>query len=309
MKLRFLLSLFSGLLLLSGITAQTTAERAAERATNRAENRAQSNVDRRVDGAVDDAFNAIGGLFGKKKKKKKKRDAEEEQNADNEASTAMLQNMGLMGGDWEPYTNPATFSLTMDITQTKRNGRTESSSADMTVTETNFAIKTIDPESDMLMRMILDTQTGKTTIVTVEDGETTAMRMSMPGLGKAIHEAAVEEFDIDVNRTGERRTIDGYDCEKIIITDNQTGDVTTSWVTKDVPFKIEDIAATFGGMTRGKNPALEAMDGEYPGFPIETTFTDGRETLVLHYRNIKTGNDIDRSILDVSGLQIQDLGF
>jgi len=323
MKFRLLFSLFSLTLVLATAQAQTTAERAADRATNRAENRAQSNVDRKVDGAVDDAFNAIGGLFKKKdkKKKKKRRDggAQEEDPASEtddysddesieEARTGMLQNMGLLGGKWEPYTNPTTLSLDMDIEHTKRNGKQENSTVELSILETAFAVRFREQGSDDVARMILNTQSGKVVVVNTEKGKTEAMRMSMPGLGKAIQEMDVDEADFSIERTGERRTIDGYNCEKVIVTDHESGTVSTSWVTKDIDINIMDIAATFGGMTRGKNPAAEAMAQDYPGFPIETTVVEDRESTTVRYRNIKLAGQADRSLHDTSGLEIQDIG-
>lgn len=312
MKLRTILSIWVLLLACGSLVAQSPTERAKRRAERRAESKVNSKVDRSVDKAVDDVF---GSIFGKKKKKKTEdsENTEATDQGDEAAETAMLQNMGLLGGNWEPYTNPATFSLDMEMKQTDKRGRTEESTIRMAVTENNFATHLTDPDKGTEMRMILDTQTGKVIMITTEhpntDKEKTqAMRMRMPGLSKAIEEAVVNQ-DITVNKTGERKTIDGYDCEKIIITDNETGDVTTSWVTKDIEFKVEDIAATFGGMVKGKNPAMEALGNEYPGFPIQTTHTDGEETLFMHFRNIKTGDATDQGLLDTGDIPIQDIGF
>ncbi|MEL6142540.1 MAG: DUF4412 domain-containing protein, partial [Bacteroidota bacterium] len=307
MKLRFFIVLLSALLV-ANLGAQTTAERTADRAANRAENRAQSNVDRKVDNAVDDAFNAIGGLFKKKKKKKKKKKDQEEvpteatdyepeypaeENYEDEdysdeeeeaAQTAMLQNMGLMGGKWEPYTNPITVSLDMEMVQTKRNGKVNKSTVQLTITETQYGMRTHELEGDDMedieeVRMILNTQTGKVVLVnTDKKGKVEAMRMNMPGLGKAIQEAQEESIeDMEIKRTGEYRTIDGYNCEKVIFTNTSTGEVTTGWCTKDIDLSIEDIAATFGGMTRGKSPAYDAMLNDFPGFPIEMTMVEEKE--------------------------------
>lgn len=341
MQLRSYFTIFA-LFCCVSLFAQNQAERAKERAANRAERKAQSKVDNSVDKAVDDAFNAVGNLF---KKKKKKADppagaAEPakttangtnpatvgeggqvpnngaEYTSEDEAAQAISNVLG--GGSDEPYegyTNPVTFSMDMEITETKKNGKVESSVISMAVNDDNFAIFFKDHEgSGTSSRMIFNTEDGKTTMITTDkNGQKSGFRMKMPGTGKAIAETAQEATDrFTFTRTGERKTIDGYDCEKVVVKDTKKGTVTESWVTQDLEVSSMDIfgglMSAFGGKAKmGKGSVMEQP---MEGFPIMSTTVEKGKTYVTNFRNIKVGADkYDSSLMDTSGVQIQSLGF
>lgn len=319
MKFRFLLTSFALLFCLALTAQQTTAERASNRAKNRAENRANSRVDQKVDAAVDDAFNAVGNLF---KKKKKETDASTESNdgntnADEAATNEMLSNMlGGNSGPWEAYTNPVQFSLTMEVVEVKKNGKREQNAIDMAVTTDQFGIRMRDEAEKEVSRMILNTETGKTTMVTMDkDGNKSAVRMRMPGM-RATMESAVEETTnrYTIEATGERKVIDGYNCEKFVVTDTEEGIVTESWVTKDAGMNVQEVFSgmmnMFGAAKQKNQGVTSAMSGAYEGFPIYSTSSDGKSTFETRFRNIKVGDSkLDGTILDVSGVPIQDIGF
>ncbi|MEM9528737.1 MAG: DUF4412 domain-containing protein [Bacteroidota bacterium] len=313
MKFRFLLTSLA-LLLCIGLSAQAT-ERAKNRAKNRAENRANSKVDQKVDSAVDDAFNAIGGLF-KKKNKKKDKDAKAE-SAPTGAAEAPANYPTTTSGPWQPYTNPVSFSMTMAITEVKNNGKRQQNAIDMAVTSNEFAIRMVDEEVQEVSRMILSTQDGKSTVITTDKkGNKTGFRMRMPGMRKAMVEAA-EEVDSDrftFTQTGERKTIDGYDCEKIIVVDHEEDITTESWVTQDLDMTAQDVFSgmmgMFGAAKQKKNGPANALAGPYTGFPIMSTTYDDKQTFETHFKDIKVGADkMDRTILDTSGVTIQSVGF
>ncbi|MEM7571360.1 MAG: DUF4412 domain-containing protein [Bacteroidota bacterium] len=314
MSLKTILSAFILLISVIGLSAQNLPERTTDRATNRAENRANREVDRSVDKAVDGAIDAVGGLFRRRNRdrnnRRNRRDQDEEtQNSEPQAMPDMSAFMG--GGDWESYTNPTPFSVDMHMETKDRRGRTDEHNMTFSVAETAFGMYTTD--EDAVTRMILDTQTGKVVIVSIDDGETQAMRMSMPGMQPVgdFNDAVEESMDnFQITRTGRTRVIDGYNCEEIVYSDTETGQIATSWVTQDINLSMFDIAAPFAGMSRGRAPGGSAMGIAYNGFPIETTSTDENgEEVFMQFKNIKVGDAADHTILDTSGLEIQDLGF
>lgn len=323
MKIQFLFILMV-LSALTSLSAQTTAERAGERAKDRAERRANSNVDRKVDGAVDDAFNAVGNLFKKKKKKAKKGETPAETTPAGSAEAGDAADMGalngLMGGNsdpWVPYTNPISFSVRMEMTEVKKNGKTEDMAMTMSVVSDQFGIRIEDSENNEQTRMILNTQDGKTTMITTDKkGQTSGFRMKMPGARSAA-ESSVENVmeGITIEETNETRVIDGYNCRKYIVTDTKRETVTESWVTTEAGINSREIFAgmmsAFGGKAdKQKGGPGTAMAGGYDGFPILSISNDGKSTYTMRFKNLKVGEaNMDKSVLDTSGVQIQSLGF
>ena len=316
------------LLLCGSLAAQkTTAERAGQRAKDRAERRAEGRLDQKVDRAVDDAFNAVGNLF-KKKKKNKKQPAETtggnkptkpgnggvDGDAEAERAEGLLGQIMGGGKKWEPYTNPRTFSVTMTTTETRRNGKQQQTVSTIAVNETNFGIR-ITADEPGSNRMILDTQTGKTTMVNVDkNGETTATRMRIPSFtgGETVAFDPEEMNDrFSSKRTGQRRTIDGYDCELWVTTDTKTGNVTESWVTQDVDLTMIEVLGGMANAFGGQAPK-QAQDvrGVFTGFPVLSIMEDNGKTYETRFSDVRLGaGNYDRSVLDVSGLTVQELGF
>jgi hypothetical protein len=329
MHIRILL-LSLTILLTAGLTAQNTTERVKKRAKNRTEARANQRLDQKVDEGVDKAFNAIEGLFGKKKKKKAAdttaaptervedgglRANDGDAYADEEEATSAIMNaLGMGGGDWEPYTNPVTFSLTMETTEIKKNGKEETVRMRMGALPTEFAM-VVQGEGSERNRMILNTQDGKTTMIaTDKKGKTEGYRIRMPNFSSTVAEAQEEMMDyLTFTATGERRTIEGYDCEKIIVTDSKHNTTTESWVTQDIDLSTAEV---FGGITgmagAGKQqmPVPENLPAVYAGFPVESTTTDGKTTTIMRMTDIRIGEgNIDRSLFDTGGVRVQEVGF
>ena len=330
MKFRILFSLLA-LLFVTGLSAQSTAERAGKRAKNRAENRANNKVDRKVDEAVDEAFDAVTNLFKKKKKTKKPangtpaggqsndktNDRSNGSNANDSASGQSPLSGMLGGGPWEPYTNPVTFSVRMEMTEEKKNGKKQDTAIDMSVTTDQFGIRIADADNVEQTRMILDTRDGKTTMVTTDKkGETTALRMRIPGV-KQYTEDTMEDYmnGITIEETNETRVIDGYNCRKYIVTDTKRNTVTESWITKDAGVNSQEVFSgmmnAFGSRAKKqKGGPGTALAGNYEGFPILSVSDDGKSVYTTRFKNLKVGEgNTDRSILDLSGLDVQELGF
>jgi hypothetical protein len=323
-----LLSLF--LVLAAALSAQKPGKRVTNRAKDRTEARANQRLDRKVDEGVDKAFSAIEGLFAKKKNKKgdtksgSVTDRVEEGGvvandgdayADEEEATAAIMNaLGMGGDDWEPYTNPTAFTLTMEVTERKRNGKEETMVMRMGATTTEFAVL-LNGEGDERNRMILNTQDGKTTVIaTDKKGKQEAYRIRMPNLSSAVADAREEAMDhLTFTATGERTTIDGYDCEKIIVVDSKHNTTTESWVTQDLDLTTTDVFGGMAGMAGAGQQAMpvpENVPTAFTGFPIQSTVTDGKTTTVMAMRDILVGAaEIDGSLFDTRGIRIQEVGF
>ena len=317
MQFRTLITLVA-LLFATGLFAQTTAERAGERAKNRAENRAQNNVDRKVDRAVDDAFNAVGNLFKKKNKKQKNKDGEAETTDAPAANENRGFSMpGMSSGPWEPYTNPISFSVRMEMAEEKKNGKVNNVAMAMAVTETEFGIKLMDEEANETTRMILNTQDGKTTMITTEkNGKQTGFRMRMPGVKQVTAETMEDVMEhITIEETSETRVIDGYNCRKYIVTDTKNNTTTESWVTTDAGINAQEIFSgmmnAFGAQAKKqKGGPTAAMRGAYDGFPILSITNDGKSTYTTRFRDLKVGEaNMDKAVLNTGGVEIQSVGF
>ena len=311
------------------------AQKTKERVKNRAENRANNRVDRKVDQAVDEAFDAIGNLF-KKKNKKKKSDAQQpagqpapsadDRGADDgdrgtsedydgdEASANFMRALGMGGDDHEPYTNERSFSLTMLITEIKKNGKEKNSAIDIAVAPTQVATRIDDGNPDESVRTIFDTQSGKTTVVTTKKGTTEATRMRMPNFSNFLDEDDIAEAQdgMTFQETSETRTIDGYRCRKIIATDTKRGSVTEAWVTDDIDLTHRDVfgsmASMFGG---GRNDLLDQMQAPISGFFVEGTTTEkSGKVIKQRLTDIRRGESaMDKSLFDLSGISVEDVGY
>ena len=324
MNFRSLLTLCA-LLLCVSLTAQSVPERAGNRAKNRAENRANNNLDRKVDRAVDDAFNAVGNLFKKKNKKKKnqqnqpaqtgKQDKPTTDQSDDDSGAAAMDMLSkMMGGgkDWEPYTNPVTFSLDMTVVEQKRNGKSDTQRMSLGATTDRFAM-IMNGEGSERNQMILNTQNGKTTMITTDKkGQTTGYELRIPSMAGAVGDE-IDEMDMtrySFEKTGQRRTIDGYDCELIIMKDRDSDMVSEAWVTKDIEL---DASEVFGGLAKSfgaKAPKMAGDQAPYEGFPIESKMTQNGKVYTTTFSNIRFGaGNIDPKLLSTDGVQIQQMGF
>lgn len=322
--MRNLFLLLFTLLLCTRVSAQTTKQRAGKRAKQRVEQRANNKLDRKIDEGVDKAFGAVEGLFKKRGKDKpveegglRANDGEAYQ-SDEEATQAFLNALG--GGDaepHEPYTNETQFSLDMVVTTTKRNGKKESHAMQLGASEDQLAM--VFRAGDESNRMLYSTLTGKTTVITTDKrGKTQAFRMRMPRIGATMAEdmAADMQDRFEIERTGQRKVIEGYDCELFIIRDPEEGTVTESWVTEDIDLSAQEalgsMAVIVGG---GKNQfqQADAVPTDYPidAFPIMATVRGGKTVTEMVYKNIRVGAArVDRSLFDTSGITVQDMpGF
>lgn len=327
MYLRSRLLLLLCLLLCCSLPAQKTGKRLKKRAKDRTEQKANQRLDKKIDRGVDKAFGAIEGLFGKKNKaadttttaSAQERVADGGLRAndgdayadDEEAAQAFYNALGI--GDeqagFEPYENPTVFSLTATFSETKRNGKEENNSIRLGATRQQFAMLIVDGKGSG-SQMILSTQDGKTTTITTDKkGKKQGYRMRMPNFSGLVAEQTEELMEgITYERTGERRTIDGYDCEKIVVTDASRGAVTESWVTQDLPLTHLDVFGGMAGMAGARN--ISAPEAPLEGFAILSTTSDGKSVTRMHLTDIKLGEGaVDQSLFDTSGVVVEEVGW
>ena len=338
------LRLFLALLIL-GLCLPLSAQKTKTRVKNRAERRANSRVDQKVDQAVDEAFNAVGNLFKKKNKQPKTspssdtaatrdraqgdprynqrvedgglraNDEESGEYADEEEARQALSNLFGGGSKFEAYENERSFSVVLEIEEVKRNGKTESSKMHIGALPTQSAYRMLEGggKQQESAQMIFDTQTGKTTVISEENGQRKGTRMRMPNFaGMAQRELDAQENTVQVTKTGETRTINGYRCTKYTYVDTANGYSGESWITQDVDLTHADVfgvmTASFGGGGMQLPAEMNrALDG---GFPIQTTSTDKKGTTsTMTMSSIKIGAaNVDRSLFDTSGVTIEELG-
>ncbi|NJB86004.1 hypothetical protein GGR26_001772 [Lewinella marina] len=212
-----------------------------------------------------------------------------------------------------PVQTGTAFSLTMVVTEQKRN-KSEENSVELGATGDKVAMRMADT-GEGPVRMIFDGSDGKTTMITTDKkGETQAYRMKVPKLGSLFAKSVDESTDhLRIERTGERRTIDGYDCELVIVENTKENTTTRSWVTKDLDLSTEDvfgrISSVMGGPGAKKMSVPPGLQDLADGFPIQSTTEDGKTTYETHFTDIKSGNNIDHSLFDTEGVEIVEMGF
>ena len=333
MSFRYFLSVLA-LLLCVSLHAQTTTDRVSNRAKNRAKNKTNQRIDQKVDKAVDDAFNSVGNLFKKKKKKNQNGDANGTANGnagarvddgglapndgdayqDDDEAMSALGNMFGGNKDFEPFTNETSFSMTMVMVQTKKNGKQEQSTIDITVVPTQIGthISAQDGKEKTNVQTIFDTQTGKTTLISTDkQGNRSGTRMRMPQFNVDVSAEAQNELDnYDIVNTGQTSTVNGYNCTKWTATDRRNGQVTESWVTQDIDLDAMAIYSSMARMTGGKAINF-SQNAPYEGVAVRSVMTEKNGTKVtIDYNDIRVGEaNVNRAPLDTRGAQIQDLGF
>jgi hypothetical protein len=266
----------------------------SNRIRNRVNQRINREVDRAVDKAIDEALSP-----------EEKADSIARAQAAHDSTAQPTVTMS--SGEWEPYENPYPLSFDMTITSSKRN-REETSQVEYVMDTWRTGMRIVQ-EDGTSMRLIMDNQAGTVTTVMEENGAATqAFRMRQRKFD--LSDAMPDEEDFTITRTGNTRTINGYDCEEYII-EHEEG-TTTAWVTNDIDMDYSMMIAAIGAQARGnQTPATGGNVYGVEGFPIESTMVskNGRETTTSSISNIKTGDDINRAILNLEGVEVMSLGF
>lgn len=302
-----------------GVAPMFAQNQTTERAKNRAKYRTNQRVDQKIDQGVDRALDKVEGLFRRKNRSSAESptaepSTSESQQGDNtdEESMQELPVGGIFGGlrskDFEPFENPVAMSFVMDVSVTNKRGKTDEMQINCTFDTWQTGMQTSTDDGEM--RLILDNKEGYLTVITKDqDGELTAMRMQQRAYDLSDVEPDPDNYT--VRATGNTRKIDGYQCSEYII-EHEDG-TTTSWVTKDLDIDYADFVRAMASQASASRQKI--LSGQpnygYEGFPILSTTVskDGKETTIMHIKDILIGDQIDRSIFDIEGVKVTNLGF
>jgi outer membrane lipoprotein-sorting protein len=299
--------IFVGILCLL-MSAPGTAQ---ERAKRRAENKANQRVDQKVDDAVNKAADAIEGLFKKKNSDNTENPPAEGEEAAPQGDSTEVREGGIFGSmgfgeEFEPYENPVQMSMSMAMITTDKRGKVQEMTMHYTFDTWATGMEMIAEEGQT--KILLDNQKGKMTVVTSDDGKTQAIRMRQPRVDYA--EFMPDESEFTITDLGNTKVINGYNCREYLI-EHEDG-TTNAWLTNDIDADYEGVLRAMAMQTRQK----KGKNGNQPiipfkGFPIQTTTVseDGKETVETTYSNLRFGADIDKSVFDLEGVEIMDIGF
>lgn len=320
MKTSTFLILLISLLSCTMLSAQ---QREVERQTQRAKNRARYKVDREVDKTVDKAVdNVIGGLFGKKKKKQEKvkdveavpAEAQEDPDAYDEAEAerqAQARMAAMLGGgsneDWEPVKNEFPVSFEMTITS--------DDSDDDAYIKYSFDTWVLGMEiesekDDEKMILVMDNEKGTITTVMGEAGNRQGYRMNQQVIN--MDNADFTNSTATITPTGNTKMIDNLFCREYLIKDEEN--TTHAWMTKEIQANFAQMFGSLSMPGQGKSRSADNPMEKYQeyGMMLEaTTVTEtkkGPKKTHVKISNVKTGDKIDRSMLDISDAKIMGIG-
>jgi hypothetical protein len=212
--------------------------------------------------------------------------------------------------DAVPNTFLGSFRMNMQSTDSK--GKTITSSAHYYFSKWKTAMESNLDNNSGQMRMIFDLQNRKTTMLTTDKkGHKSGIIMKMPKFSYKSDKLdnKVEQM-IDgttYRKTGEKKEIEGYLCEKWIMT-NEYGE-TEAWITDQIDFNLANVFGFFSisaGMPGSKSPKYKQFES-MRGFSLETihTSTKGEKTIVT-VTNIKIG-DVGNAPFSTEGYEVQDM--
>ncbi|MEZ4986713.1 MAG: DUF4412 domain-containing protein [Saprospiraceae bacterium] len=209
------------------------------------------------------------------------------------------------GGEFEPYQNEVLLSMSIDITNTNARGKEDKATVHYTLDTWQTGLRMEAEEAQT--RIILDNEKGYMTVVTAsKDQAPTGMRMRQRSF--KTEDAVMDETEMTVTETGRTRVIDGYNCREYKI-EHEHG-TTHSWITNDLdldPMVMAKAFAAQAGQGKKGGPAMY----DIAGFPIESTTVskNGKDTSLVHFYNIRLGDDRDMSVFDLSGIEVMNMGF
>ncbi|MCB0794504.1 MAG: DUF4412 domain-containing protein [Flavobacteriales bacterium] len=199
-----------------------------------------------------------------------------------------------------------TGSFTMEVHSFKDGAEEEHSpiSIDYTMTDDKMAFHPVIDKESGDMRTIFDLKEKHMyTLIDNGSGQRTAMKMNMMRVNVDAMEEPPASNEVKIERTAETKTIDGHACNKYIaVTEDGRSE---AWVAEGVAF---DLRKAFGRMVSGnKAQDWQRMPFE-GGLVMEMTYEkrEGNEKIVTYTRDLKVG-EVDRSVFDISGYQVQDM--
>lgn len=151
--------------------------------------------------------------------------------------------------------------------------------------------------------MIMDLKDNKIIMVQDMEGERKGMKMKRPNFNMT---KKMTDQEVDIQKTGKTKVIDGYRCEEYILT-TEDG-VSHAWVTKDLKAHWSDLNSSFMGLSNAGKDQDQNQFKDVDGFPIESTYvsSNGKDKMVTRCTNIKPGV-VNEGLFDMGKYSIQDL--
>lgn len=187
-------------------------------------------------------------------------------------------------------------SFRMNIKTTDTKGKTITSSILYHFSQWKTAMDPQMENSGDAIRIIFDLLNRKTIILTTDKkGRKTGIIMKMQKFtytSDKLDQKMEQVIDgTTYKRTGEKKTIEGYLCEKWIIT-NEDG-VIESWVTDQVDFNLGNafgFLTASSGMPGSNTPQYKSFQS-IKGFSLETTYTSKKgEKSIITVTDIQKGD-------------------
>lgn len=157
------------------------------------------------------------------------------------------------------------------------------------------------------LRSVVDMTEKEITMLTVDlKGKKNGLLMKMPKpvLTKVTDEKKVVKPVI--KKTGETRVIQGFKCEKIVVTLADTTKI-ESWVTNDILINMGELLNMTNAGFKGKSPFSKTNMDDIKGTAMETTITrtDGG-IMKLTLSDIKKGKP-DAALYSTDGFKVTDV--
>jgi hypothetical protein len=167
-------------------------------------------------------------------------------------------------------------------------------------------------DNPMPARLLIDKQADKSYMLMSRQGS--KMAIPVPKNKTTAEEKKGAEPDIEA--TDETRSISGYQCRKIIVTDKKNKSI--HWCTKALPLDGDMLASYLTSVSQRANKAQNRMRGmeagafqEEYGFPVRSEnfkLEKGKEikTATMTLQNVRPG-EYDPAMLSMEGYQIFNL--
>ena len=273
--------------------SQLTPTSVKKRAEQKAENRANQKVDQTIDKGLD----AIEGLF-KKKKKKAPQTQNENTSAPSVEYPARESNKTSRNEDFVPSQYEFIGTVVMEY-RFYKNDKEEKHSplvVEMHLSKVATAVKMLSDKNPTSV-IIMHLDQNKMTMLTDIEKKGMAIEMKQPNLSK------YEEMEVDVEKTGNTRNINDYQCQEFIITTD--GHKTSTWTTKEISFDYSSFQNSMLALSKMNPQGKTNYYGDLEGFPIEmvSLSDNGKEKIVITTKEFTEGS-YDASLFDTSGYDI-----
>jgi len=197
-------------------------------------------------------------------------------------------------GDFQPNTFLGSFVMNIQSTE---KGKTEKSMIEYHFQKWQTSMKPTVEGQQETMQMIFNLQNQKMTLLTTDKkGAKTGIITKMPKVeftSNKLDEKIEQSIDnTTFKRTGEKKNISGYTCEKWIIT--SPDGVSEAWITNEIDFNMANAFNMFSAGSKGKGGSKMSGFGDITGFALESTFTDNKGNVSkMTVSDIKVGNPSD----------------